>query len=61
MKLKVRVEMELAAALDLYLNFTGVIITVHWLSRDVQPADRNYTWGGGGVGGGGSEKFIRFC
>lgn len=29
-----RVEIELAASLDLYLNVTGVIITVHWLSEE---------------------------
>lgn len=34
MKLKVRVEIELAASLDLYLNVTGVIITVHCLSGE---------------------------
>lgn len=34
MKLKVRVEIELVASLDLYLNATGVIITVHWLSGE---------------------------
>lgn len=60
MKLKVRVEMELAAALDLYLNFTGVIITVHWLSREggcAASRQELHLLGGGG----GSEKFIRFC
>lgn len=34
MKLKVRAEIELATSLDLYLNVTGVIITVHWLSGE---------------------------
>ena len=34
MKPKVRIETELAASLDLYLNVTGVIITVHWLSGE---------------------------
>lgn len=34
MKLKVRAEIELAASLDLYLNITGMIITVHWLNGE---------------------------
>lgn len=38
MKLKVRVEIELAASLDLYLNVTGMIITMHWLSVETKCA-----------------------
>lgn len=41
MKLKVRVEIELVASLDLYLNAAGVIITVHWLSGEGGCAGRN--------------------
>lgn len=45
MKLKVRVEIELVASLDVYLNATVVIITVHWLREDLQAAGRNLLGG----------------
>lgn len=60
MKLKVRVEVELAASLDLYLNVTGVIITVHWLSGKGGCAGSRQElqlWGEEG-----SEKFLsHYC